>query len=384
MLCFFINDMRIGILTVPFNNNYGGYLQAYALMTILKQMGHEPTIIMRRHTPAPVSLLFRLKFTIKGICRTIFYRKRFPLIYSRELTFRTRGRNMLSFVNKYIQPQTIYIYSTNELRNQCDGKFDVYIVGSDQVWRPIYVPGIIGNMFLDFTEGWDVKRFSYAASFGTDNPEYTEDEKQLCGRLIERFDGVSVREESGANVIDNLGWHPKRLSVVLDPTLLLNAIDYNKLLHSSSDSERRVFCYVLDQNPLTDFVVESVCNVSKLKENVISNIQTGKSSLPSVEDWLTAIRDAEFVVTDSFHGTVFSIIFNKPFVVCANTQRGFTRFEALLATFGLSNRIINKASDLAVLDKDIDWNAVNRFLLIEQNKSKCFLNEMLNPHLVSE
>ena len=371
--------MRIGIITVPFNNNYGGYLQAFALMTILKRMGHEPTMIMRRHNPNAVSFLFRLKFFIKGLIKTIVKRKKYPCIYTCETFYKERGKNMHTFVDKYIVPQTKYIYSTEDLRKTCDGKFDAYIVGSDQVWRSIYVPGIVGNMFLDFTKGWDVKRIAYAASFGTDTLEYSVDERNICGKLIQKFDAISVREASGEKVIEDYGWMARNIETVLDPTMLLNSEDYNRILPSNeSPAKGKIFCYILDKSENTSALVSAVS--SELNKDIyeIADIQKGNSVLPSVEEWLSAIRDADFVITDSFHGTVFSIILNKNFYVCPNIDRGCVRFEALLSRYGLLDRIIQSNKWKKRGCDVINWDMVRNIQKEEQEKSLNFLYEILN------
>lgn len=372
--------MKIGILTLPFNNNYGGYMQAYALMTVLKRMGHEPTLIMRRHNPYRVSIVFRIKFFIKGILKTIIRHKIYPFIYGEESSFRARGKNMLTFVDKYIQPQTRYIYSTDELRKECEGHFDAFIVGSDQVWRPIYVQGLIGNMFLDFTTGWNVKRIAYAASFGTDAPEYTEEAKVLCGSLIEKFDAVSVREQSGLNVFDDFGWKVKNPKVVLDPTMLLTREDYNKVLTQESNiAKGKIFCYVLDNSNEVKTVISKIQKQIKKTIYEITDIQKGDSVLSSIETWMSAIRDSDFVITDSFHGTVFAIIFNKPFIVYANKNRGIDRFRSILNHFGLEDRISNSSCSInEIITKQVNWDSINEIIRKNKEVSIIFLEGILN------
>lgn len=370
--------MRIGILTLPFNNNYGGYLQAYALQTVLKRMGYEPCMIMRRHDKPKVSVSYKVKYALKGAIKTILRRRAFPIIYNVENGFWEKGKRMLPFVNREIQPQTPYLYSTNELRKYCEGMFDAYVVGSDQVWRAVYVPDV-KNYFLDFTEGWKVKRIAYAASFGTDNPEYTEQQKKQCKKLIEQFDAVSVREKSGLEVISMFGWNPIDEGVVLDPTLLLSSVDYQKLLPQKNSVTRdKVFYYVLDRNESVDNIL---CKASQMlgKETFgISDIQKGNAPLISIEDWLSNIRDAEFVITDSFHGMVFSIIFHTPFVVCVNKERGVERFLSLLSMLGLTDRMLNEQEQVdKVMKNGIDWNLVDDKISHLKMKSMNFLKQSL-------
>lgn len=370
--------MKVGILTVPFNNNYGGYLQSYALMEVLRCMGHEPTLIMRRHASASVSIAFHVKFFVKRIIKSIICGKVQPCVYNCELSFKSRGREMLEFVEKYMQPQTNYIYTDEDLKKECDGRFDAYIVGSDQVWRSIYVPTIIGNMYLDFTKGWNVKRIAYAASFGIDNPEYTDEEKNYCGKLIETFDIVSVREKSALKVIEGFNWNVTNPQVVLDPTLLLTKEDYNRLLPKASQRNSNIFCYVLDDTEAAIKVISEFQQQLNMPICKISNIQGGDTVLPSIESWLVQIRDSDFVITDSFHGTVFSIIYNKPFAVYVNKVRGSTRFMALLEQFDLEKRIIqDKYSISRIINEQIDWMSVNKKVAVLAEFSKQFLENNL-------
>jgi len=248
--------------------------------------------------------------------------------------FKYRGKNMHSFFNQNIQPQTKYIYTTKDLQAECKGSFDAYIVGSDQVWRPIYVKGIVSNYFLDFVKDTPVKRISYGASFGSSKPEYTEVEKTICGNLLEQFDAVSVREKGALKVIEQFGWKAKKTQVVPDPTMLLSRICYDNLIPVvNTKAKGSIFCYVLDKNEANNNVIEKIRQSLQRPIYEIADIQKGDTVLPSIETWLSAIRDSDFVITDSYHGTVFSILFNKPFVVCVNKERGADRFESLLETF---------------------------------------------------
>lgn len=373
--------MKIGILTLPFNNNYGGYLQAYALMTVLKDMGHSPTIILRRGNFVKCSLWHKLKNALKSIILSICNLNIDILFHSKEIYFFTRGQKMISFMNKYIQPQTSFVYSTQELYTACVNKFDAFIVGSDQVWRPDYVPDI-RNFFLDFTVGWKVRRIAYAASFGSNNPIYTDLEKEACGKLFSNFNAVSVREKSGLNIISNFNWNITNKSVVLDPTMLLSKERYLSLIPSKlTNAKNKVFCYILDESKGLNEIVIRLCNLSqKEKYEFFSERSRNKklTVLPSIEEWLMNIRDAEYVVTDSFHGMVFSLIFNKKFFIYKNIDRGCVRFKNLLEDFELENRIVCNLDELDVIFKsDINWDYVNKKIEINRIKSMNFLTTAL-------
>lgn len=361
--------MKIGILTLPFNNNYGGYLQAYALMTVLKQEGHEVELIYRQHNKHK----FPVSYYIKTIVKMILGRPHGPLNPTPDNWLRIKGKNLMPFVDKYISPRTKPLYSSIELEAAVIGSnYDVVITGSDQLWRPDYVPNI-ENFFLSFLKNSKTKVISYAASFGTDKPNYTEEQKEICGDAISRFKAVSVREQSGIDVIKNFGWNTaKEPVVVLDPTMLLPKEHYFSLLPNiESPSKGKVFCYVLDNSEEIKAKTNEIVSQLGKEKYEIANIQKTGADLPSIETWLSAIRDADFVITDSFHGTVFSILFNKQFVSYANINRGYDRFVTLLEQFNLLDRLNNYTNS------QTDWKEVNHILKNKQEVSKLYLKQNL-------
>lgn len=376
MKCENRKNMKIGILTVPFNNNYGGYLQAFALFTTLKELGHKPTIIMYRHKKEKVGIKLKIKFFIGNLIKGIVDRRSYPLIYDREKILAYKGRKMKEFESHYLIPQTERFYTDEALEMGCRNCFDAICVGSDQVWRAIYVPNI-NNYFLAFTKGWNLKRYAYAASFGTDEPEYTQKQKLSCSELIKNFDAISVREESAVSVIESWGCDAAHVKTVLDPTLLLKKEQYLNILDKHKTmAKEKIFCYVLDKTDTVKDYISRCINYTNKEILQISDIQVGMDILPSVETWLAYIRDCDLVITDSFHGTIFSIIMNKPFLVVANGSRGIARFESLLEKFGLKDRIVNeKNSPEYILKSEIDWKVVNQLLSILRQRSVNFIKE---------
>lgn len=371
--------MRIGVLTLPFNNNYGGYLQAYALMTVLKKTGHDVELINRRHNR--ISLLFKIRYFIKTLIKMIVGVKCCPLILDQEKAYKKRGELMMPFVDKYISPKTKPLYSTSEIRKECQGKYDVIVVGSDQVWRPEYVPNI-ENYFLDFIKQQTVRRIAYAASFGERYPKYSNDQVARCGYLLSMFDDVSIREESGVDVMNDFKWQTKKTPmVVLDPTMLLDKTHYEALITSNIPQNKYVFIYVLDEIQEAQVMINAIVTKLDCAEKHIIDTKTWKSpnyKMPSVEDWLRGIHNSEFVITDSFHGTVFSIIFNKPFLVYENNGRGADRFHTLLHHFGLDDRVVSDIADVdMIMRKPINWIDINDRIKEEREKSIMFISNAI-------
>lgn len=325
--------MRIAILTQPLHINYGGLLQNYALQTALKKIGHEPVTL----DPTPyvhTDWTFPLRVIKRVIWKFIFHQHTGGLFweYKKNRRIRLIETNTEVFMKKNICFKRYRNITEIDL-----SAFDAFIVGSDQVWRPKYNRGRLDEMFLDFTKGIKVRRIAYAASFGTDVWEYTEEETTNCKELIKLFHSVSVREKSGISLCrDYLG---KDTCCLLDPTLLLEKEDYLKLV-DSKPSEGNLMVYVLDKNEDMDRLVNIVVESRHLKP-FFPNVRKGSNyPVPPVEDWIKGFRDAEFVITDSFHGCLFSIIFNKPFVVIGNKERGYSRFENILSMLHLEDRLI--------------------------------------------
>ena len=339
--------MKIAILTQPLRYNYGGILQNFALQTVLRRMGHDVvTLDPRRYKytwSQYIVLFFRhlVSRYIKGH-REVALRGE----WLADKPTRILGTNTFRFIDKYIKRREY----TDLLKEVKEGDFDAFIIGSDQVWRPEY-NGNLPNMFLDFTKGWNVRRIAYAASFGVDTWSVDGQTTKKCREGIRQFDLVTVREKSGVNLCKTL--FDVNALHVLDPTLLLTKEDYIKLLKIDKvkKSPGNLLVYILDYTDDKRLLIEKVSKQYGLTPfRVNSNFEDWSAELdkriqPPVEQWLRGFYDADYVITDSFHACVFSIIFKKPFVVYGNTERGLSRFQSLLAMFDMNKCILSKADD---------------------------------------
>ncbi len=327
--------MKIGLLSYHRNYNYGWNLQCYALMTVLKSMGHEVTLIDKMKF-SNQSCWGRLKKT----CACILHLNRGK---SYEDVQKERGERIAPFFDKYILPRTHCI--TNKKGYKKLPHFDALVVGSDQVWRSKLV-NPIEDYYFSFID-YPTRLISYAASFGVDVKEYTTDEIVQCGKLIERFNAVSVREQSGVKLIRDIYKWKCNPVVMPDPTLLLTENDYWKIIgNRATENKNRgnLFCYILDKTQDKETVIEKLSTTYSLKPR---RIYLSESYVyPSVEDWLSAFSDADFIFTDSFHGCVFSLIFRKPFIAYGNIERGLSRFISLLNIFKQGHRLIKSAADI--------------------------------------
>lgn len=363
---------KIAILTLPLGHNYGGIMQNFALQRVLKNLGHDPLTIDRRNPPAQLGLWRRIKIVLKSLI-------------GRDQTARVAARrrakalvNNTSFIQKYIKT-SIPVSSRKALRAYANkNTFDIYIVGSDQVWRPQYAPYIY-NYYFDFLEDQIVKRVAYGASFGTDAWEYDADQTRRVAALIQKFDSISVREKSGVKLCkEKLA--AKHVDFVLDPTLLLTASEYVSTFGIRLE-KKELYTYILDASPDKQQIIDHCCGKLGLAEyssqprKDISSLDFRKPLsdyyMPPIENWISGFACADFVVTDSFHGMVFSIIFNVPFIVILNKQRGESRFRSLLEYLGLSSRLVYSLDGAIdeLIDQPINYNDVNVKLAVLKHHS---------------
>ena len=351
--------MRIAIITLPLHGNYGGILQNYALQTVLKRMGHTvETVAFPRELKQP---LWRKPLAYgKRFIKKFVFRKNVHIFYEQwyNATQPLLLRNVWKFVDNQIVTRTV-----SRFTNIHEGDYDAFVVGSDQIWRPIYSYKPITDAYLSFAKDWkDVRRIAYAISFGTAEWEYTPGQTAQCAALVRLFDGVSVREDSAVKLCKE-HLHCEAVHV-LDPTLLLSAEDYVALFSDklSEPSRGQLLTYILDETPEKNHIIEKLAghyHYQPYRAN--SRYENGNAPLeervqPPVEQWLKDFYDAKFVVTDSFHATVFSILFGKPFIVIANKARGLSRIESLLKMFGLEKHVVYGEAEL---DVSLDY-ALNR------------------------
>lgn len=380
--------MKIAILTHPLWTNYGGILQAYALQTYLRRQGHNVVVLNREYRDFPSLRVFLLRvgIVLKNFFRVYFLgKKQYVIMNPLSAHYHNlwSGYDVQPFVKKYIC-QSKELRNTKALRKYLkQHKFDCFIVGSDQVWRPAYVDNVTDYFLKEVPNNSSALKVAYAASFGVDRWEFAPDLTEECSRLAKQFDGISVREKSGIRLCKEfLGIEAEH---VLDPTMLLDANDYITLIDNAStySCEGNAFCYILDESPEAASIISDIeatgFNLFKASLYVAPTDDNARPYQMIVEQWLRSFRDAEFVITDSFHACVFSILFRKPFLAWVNKERGSSRFESLLEMFGLKGRLVYSLEDF-INKKDqlfdcADLNIVEAALEDLRRKSNEFLEK---------
>jgi len=378
--------MKIGILTQPLRTNYGGLLQAWALQNVLRTLGHSP-ITVDRHYDVKQTVARRIAGKAKRTLHDALLETQGKALYCHHLA-QIRA-NQTRFIDAHIDCSTP-IGTDSALRTFfSERQFDVIVVGSDQVWRPKYSPRL-ETYYLDFAKNLTGERpvlISYAASFGVDTWEYTQQQTKICHNLIQQFDGVSVREKSAVDLCrDHLGVEAQW---VLDPTLLIEKEKYvSEFCTGAVGQSKGVLTYILDKSSFKKEIISSVANRLKLEhfsrqplpeQPVVERTRLAEYCYPPTDAWVRGFQEGQFVVTDSFHGVVLSLIFEKPFIAIANADRGASRFESILDLVGLRDRLIlsDQEVDLERLLQPVDFSDARKRLQFFKTKSLDFLKQHL-------
>lgn len=309
--------MRVAILTLPLHSNIGGILQAWALQTVLEDMGHRVEVLMPRRMKSETSFEVKVKRALLKLADRLH--------------------------DDDFKRKNIHFRFIESLTEDAVKGYDAIVTGSDQVWRKQYFchmwqPTEIENAFLGFCADANIRRIVYAASLGLDYWEYDKTETQKIRDALDRVDAISVRELSAVDILRNATGH--HASFVLDPTMLISPERYQALVKKKlAKAPGGMISYILDNTDAKQQLIDKVTHTKQLQ-----HIELNRPGI-TVKQWVAAIATAEIVVTDSFHGCVFAIIFGKPLVFVTNTARGNVRFDSLIRTFGIGANLVANVDD---------------------------------------
>lgn len=382
---------KVGIATYMNNYNYGSILQAYSLMTFIKNLGYDVYVLNFldmncRHNKKMRVKLYKNKFLF-GIKN--------PKILLSEI----ERRKKIKKEKKFISSQKISVFKNFQEKylrfsklNYTENKtFSAFICGSDQIWK-LTTLGLHYFFFLQFAV--PEKRIAYAPSFGSDFlPDYN---KKQFKKYVSSFAAISVREKSGVNIIK------KELGIevpqVLDPVFLLGREYWCKLLNNSARSmneailknDQYVLCYFLNENAKGLEIVSKIENALKIKkiwiESGVAAFKNAQECCPTPFEFVNLIKNAAYVVTDSFHGVAFSCMMNTNFYVVkrnyTSSPEQNTRIQSILEMLHLQSRIIENPADIEF--EKIDFIKVNSILEVEREKSSDFLSTALKDTIKHE
>lgn len=350
--------MKIGVMTFHWATNYGAALQSYALVKHLQQTGHDAELIGY----LPKALMWKLRlFDV--------YLKRFANI--RRIGKFKSFQKMLTVSDK--------TYTSHKALCRMQKRYDAVIAGSDQIWNESFLMTAerspTASYYLDFVPP-GVRRLSYAASFGTN--VLTDNLVKYGVSELKQFDAVSVREENATAMLAQEGIHAV---AVCDPTLLIDPRDYEAILERGANGAKvDVFNFMLrkgrESSDQTEAYVLSHCfaDRSYLEKNILT-----------VEQWLWRLKNCAFVVTDSFHCTVFAILFHKPFLAVNDKNCSMNaRIKTLTERLGLEHRVVDRFDPdrigQIIAAQDIDWESVDEKRHQWAAESAQFLRENLKGH----
>lgn len=369
--------MKIAFVTICDNGNFGTYLQIYATQQILKHLNHH-SVLVKYYRPV-ISLKSILLRKIQK--RNSFVKKAFSIIFAfyEFLRFRKNGE---FFFKKYVQ--TTRRYDSFSSLQKDPPMADLYLTGSDQVWNSQYNGGVDPVMFLEFAPD-EKQRVAYSASFGMS--DIPENEKEETLRYLKKYSHIGVREFQAMELLAQIGI--KNTEHVLDPTLLLNQQDYSDILKGSKLKipHNYVLIYSVEFNK-DDALMRIAKTISQGKKKIVFISPYGfrkpikdcdlQYGFGSVCDFLMLIKHADFVVCSSFHGTVFSLLFEKQFFSLA-PDRFNSRTYSLLKSCGLLDRLVIADSfEDAPFNKEIVYDEVRLILEKQREKSLSFLKNALN------
>lgn len=375
MIFNFTIKMRIYIITLHRTHNYGSVLQSFALQNVLLNTFGQDVIILD-YSP--------YRYTNRGLLKKLKYKSskfKNPLLLlaARILIYPSYIRKNLIF-GKYLKKKlnlTDVRFSTSD---KAKGKFDdadVFCTGSDQVWNSHWNDGIDKTLFLDFAPKGKLC-FSYAASFGLS--QLPEKEVKTTKELLEKYEFISVREDSGIKILKSLGRNDG--VHVLDPTLLMAMDEWHGESSNKYRGQKYVLTYNLHHDPEIDKYAHALAEEDGLKVYNISYnwhdiVRKGHLKwCPTVENFLSLIENATYVVADSFHAVAFSIIFERQFI-SISPEVASSRITSILNLLGLEDRIVNKFTDTSKIKEYIDYTKVKGLLNIEKYKSMNYLKMVL-------
>lgn len=371
-----MNDKKIGIVTFHRAHNYGAMLQVYALEEVLKKTQNDVEVIDYYN-----SKLFKGYELINFECNSIPGFLKSTLKTARNILLRTTRYNRFNkFLTKKLNLSKRY--NNIEELNNADLKYNAMITGSDQVWNENITEGLSDIYTLNFGKE-NIKRISYAASIG--NANIPDDKKEEYKNKLLAIDKMSVREESAKKELSQI--LDKEITVTIDPTLLLSKEEWSQKLNLNENkkNEKYILLYMADEDEECIKIANSLSEKTGLKiihfsykNGNIKNISRKAYNSGPIE-FVELIKNAEYVIVASFHGAVFSIIFNKNFFVVPHRKTG-ARVKDLLNKLQISDRIMSSLDEFLEVDYNskIEYNKVEEILKKEKEKSIKWLNEAIN------
>ncbi len=359
--------MKIGILTLHRAHNYGAVLQTYALFKTLKKLGYEVEVIdfIRPEIYGYYDYkIFSKPLNIKNIIR-------------RVIRYKNGKKEQINF-NEFLNENVVLspkITNKDMLVNYCK-KYDGIICGSDQVWNKKANGGLLNIYLLNFKLPKRIKKVSYAASCG--NVSLINQDMAYFKKCLKKFDSISVREEDLQNKL--LEIVDKDIDLFVDPTLLLNSEEWLKIKSDFNTPDQYLLVYFLNENEqLLDFInyMSNYINIISIGKKIKNKKVINLLQKINPKEFIDLYDKAEYIVTNSFHGTIFSIIFKKKFITFGNANYN-SRMDTILKKLSLEDRFIdrkiNNEEIFTILDTEVKFDS--EIIDVEFKKAIDFLNNL--------
>lgn len=349
---------KIGIVTLQGNFNYGNRLQNFALEQAMISLGNNvQTLILNKA---------RKKRTARQIISALIYHLSNKNRQFKKMV-RVKTPFLMPFTEEYIHSQQFNLADIKE--------FDAFFVGSDQVWNPSYI-GFDSRYFLSFAP--KKKRFSYAASFGLSN--IPKQFHEVYKTSLNQMNKISVREAKGIDIVKSISDASPVL--VSDPTFLLRQERWNELADQSGFTIKDKYILVYMLSEISKTAYEDIYKYAKSANARVIIVMGDKYNsdywIPNPLEFIAAIRGAVAVFTDSFHGTVFSIIFNTPFITFDRADTSMvSRIDTLISYFGLEENKFSSKSDIGYVLSKTKFDTVAKVLESEREKGFNFIQSCL-------
>ena len=355
--------------------NYGSLLQTIATVQIFKSKGFDIKVldyVPEEEKPENlyIPMLLQSRFSQQKILSKIYSLLRKPDFKHMGVKFRNFQKQHLPLTKEY-----------NSLSYCSELKYDAYITGSDQVWGKIGLKPYDLNYFLAFTESNN--KFSFCSSFGRLN--FTKEELRTYKVLLQKYQSLTVRENTAVNILHQLGFDDAKQ--ILDPTLMIDDSFWQQFATSINIKHKYILIYQLhDNKKMNNYAIELKKKLGysliRISPSIAHIIRCGKLIyLPSPDKFLGLIKNASYILTDSFHATAFSLVFKKNFTII-NAGKTNTRIESLLELFGLENRMINSYSDFSQIHDYIDYEHVKSILKNEREASYNIITDYIFKYII--
>lgn len=365
--------MKIKTITCHHVYNHGAYLQAYALITYLKSIGHDAEIINYR--PDYLSQHFKLttcnpRFSHIGL-KWLYILAKLP----QRLLSLSRKKVFDKFYQKYLPTTQIEYNNLKELQAS-PPIADCYIAGSDQIWNTTFRNGTDQAFYLNFGDK-RTNRISYAASFAT--TKLKPGTEIFIKNALNNFNRISVREESGVVILNQLGFSGE---IVVDPVFLLPSNHWSELATNAGERFNYILVYDFEQSDELKNITKRLAKKFNLKIFSVGPFRLKYANKNFInygpETFIALIKNARFVISNSFHGTAFALIFNKDFFIVNRADGLNIRMHDISNRYGLHSRIVDSSTSDEQLFRDIDYAQTNTLLASDISKSKQFLQNSIN------